>query len=97
MYKSPIEIIETQMRMEYENGVLKCVQNFFPNVDKDELYKALRYDRRQYDKGYADGYAEGTKEVADRLKQWVVESSNYWFSCSVNAEIDDVLKDMFNK
>lgn len=97
MYKSPIEIIETQMRMEYEDGVLKCVQNFLPNVDKDELFKALRYDRQQYSEGYADGYIKGATELADKLKQWVVESSNYWFSCSVNAEIDDVLKEMINK
>lgn len=97
MYESPIELITTQISAEFDEGVLKCIRSFYPKIDENELMKALRYDRRQYDKGYADGYAEGAKEVADRLKQWVIESSNYWFSCSVNAEIDDVLEKMINK
>lgn len=42
-------------------------------------------------------YINGATELANRLKKWVVESSNYWFSCSVNAEIDDILKEMINE
>ena len=29
------------------------------NVNKEELIKALKYDRDQYEKGYDDGYDEG--------------------------------------
>ena len=29
------------------------------NVDKDELMKALKYDRNQYEEGYRAGYAAG--------------------------------------
>lgn len=93
MYKSPIELFTSQMNMEYENGVLKCVQSYYPTVDKDELYKALKYDRDQYDKGYVDG----ATELANRLKEWFVENSNYWFSHSVNMEIDEVLEKMIGK
>ena len=93
MYESPIQVLTTQMNIEYENGVFKCVQNYLPIVDKDELVKALQCDREQYDKGYIDG----ATELANRLKKWVVESSNYWFSCSVNAEIDEVLKEMIGE
>ena len=34
--------------------IFKAVQNVGVNVDRDELIKALRYDRDQYKKGYAD-------------------------------------------
>lgn len=55
MYKSPIDIIEKQMRMEFDDGIWKAVQDYAVSVDKEELIKALRYDRDQYEKGYADG------------------------------------------
>lgn len=89
-YKSPIELIATQWRTECENGALRVVREYFPSVDKDELIKALQYDRDQYDKGYVDG----ATEFAERLKKWFVENSNYWFSASVNAEINEVFKEM---
>lgn len=44
-----------QMNMEMENGILKAVQRYNIDVDKEELLKALKYDREQYDKGYQDG------------------------------------------
>ena len=93
MYKSPIEIYASQMSVEYENGVLQYVQKYFPYVDKDELYKALQYDRNQYDEGFVDG----ATELANRLKEWFVENSNYWFSHSVNMDIDEVLNNMISK
>lgn len=44
-------------------------------VDKEELIKALRYDRQQYDKGYADGYSkgyeQGRKEALESIKEYV--------------------------
>ena len=53
-YESPIEMIYGQMRIETENAICKAVQNVGVNVDKDELIKALQYDREQYQKGYKD-------------------------------------------
>ncbi len=53
-YKSPIEIINEKANEYLENGVMKSVYKAEFIVDKDELYKALRYDRGQYEKGYAD-------------------------------------------
>ena len=55
MYQSPIEIITRQMRTQFEDNVFKAIQDYGIVVDKDELIKALQYDRGQYDKGYADG------------------------------------------
>ena len=53
-YQSPIELIQDEMEMRVEGEVMKAVQNVVINVDKDELLKALAYDRDQYNKGYHD-------------------------------------------
>ena len=57
MYKSPIEIFESpihdvikQMCEEKENYIYQCVADIGVNIDKDELLRALQYDREQYDK-----------------------------------------------
>lgn len=89
MYKSPIEMALETFRFEQENNILKAVQNVGINVDKEELIKALQYDREQYEKGFEDGM----KCFAALLKDWFVENSNYLFSNTVNAEIDQLLKE----
>lgn len=53
-YKSPIELIAGNLQTRIENDAVKVVQSYGFNVDKAELEKALKYDRGQYDKGYAD-------------------------------------------
>lgn len=56
MYESPIEVLYGQMQTEIENDLLvKCSQAVEYNINKDELIKALKYDREQYEKGYSDG------------------------------------------
>lgn len=62
MYESPITIvygdIQTEFKRETESLIVSCVQNVGVDVNKDELVKALSYDRDQYDKGYADAKAD---------------------------------------
>lgn len=62
MYKSPIEItcgqLYTQIEGGAENTVLRVTRDMGVNVDKEELLKALQYDREQYEKGYADAKSE---------------------------------------
>ena len=60
MYQSPIEKfygnIQSQMIEDDENRLMCTVtQSIGYKVDKDELIKALQYDRQQYEKGYQDG------------------------------------------
>lgn len=55
-YESPITIAIGQMRMEQDNNIYRAIQEYGVDVDKDELIKALRYDREQYEKGYVNGY-----------------------------------------
>ena len=67
MYESPIELLVTdihrQIVEQQEDAVYKAVLNFVPNIDKGELIRALRYDREQYAKGYADGKADAEKSL----------------------------------
>ena len=62
-YKSPITMIVDQMRVKQEGEVFTAVQNVGISVDKDELLKALAYDRDQYEKGLKDGYARGYEQA----------------------------------
>ena len=87
-YESPIGVwwsdtkIE-QLRDEYDNLIVKAVKNVCPNVDKDELIKALQYDRGQYEKGFADGIAfeppvktqgDSIRAMSDEeLAEWIDE------------------------
>lgn len=62
MYESPINVIYEQAKTRIEHkldaDVLTIVQNYGINVDKEELIRALQYDRQQYEKGYEDAKAE---------------------------------------
>ncbi len=69
MYESPFDMVMTPLSITYEEvkkdidgqiieSVLKATQAVNVTVDKEELLRALRYDRDQYDKGYADAKAE---------------------------------------
>ena len=61
-YKSPIEMIATEMQTKYEDDCVSVCQRYGFNIDKNELAKALAYDRNQYDKGFKDGYNQALKE-----------------------------------
>jgi len=53
-YESPINIIYGEINNKLENEVLTAIHNLGIDVDKEELVRALRYDREQYQKGYDD-------------------------------------------
>ena len=61
MYQGPIRLIysdvQRQVEKQVEKFVLTEVQKVGVDVDKDELLKALAYDRGQYEKGRADALA----------------------------------------
>lgn len=68
-YKSPIELMQTQMQMQVEDYIMKAVMKVGINVDKEELLKALQYDRNQYDKGYKDGCSKCRQELMEILRE----------------------------
>lgn len=57
-YQSPIQQFVSDISLKMENDVCTAVQDVGIYVDKDELIKALQYDREQYDRGYKQGYED---------------------------------------
>lgn len=67
-YESPIKQFVSEMQTTYENDAIKVIQNFGFDIDKNELAKALAYDRKQYEIGYQQGKADGAREFAEYMK-----------------------------
>lgn len=74
-YESPIKLFQTdplveQLRDETDNMIYRAVIHADVNVDREELIRALEYDRGQYEKGYADGlaYKPPIQTNADRIR-----------------------------
>lgn len=93
MYKSPIEIImrDTYQKIleQREENIFKAILETGVKVDKEELLKALKYDREQYNKGYMDG----VNEFAERLKEkisGVLEVNAFW----LEGYLDYLLREM---
>ena len=72
MYESPVNKILGEMQTTYENNCIKAVQSYGFDVNKEELTKALAYDRNQYEKGYIDGYLEAFTKIIDIIKNMEV-------------------------
>lgn len=63
-YKSPVDIyyrdILEQVKEATDNYIMAEIK-MYVDVDKDELIKAMKYDRNQYATGYRNGYADAQK------------------------------------
>ena len=55
MYESPINAYFGEVETKFNGAVFKAIQSVGIDVNKDELIKALAYDREQYERGYHDG------------------------------------------
>ena len=80
-YQSPIELIQGNLQTQIENNCVKAVQSYGFNVDKEELRKALEYDRNQYEKGYADALEKNERPRGE----WIVTERGY--ECSKCGEL----------
>lgn len=72
-YESPIQVYMGQMRLEQEDNIYRAIQEYGVNVDKEELIKALQYDRNQYDEGYLNGYAKGYQAKASEVAREILK------------------------
>jgi hypothetical protein len=77
MYECPINFvfddIQMQIVKQQENEAYMAVQKCGVNVDKEELMRALQYDREQYEQGYEDAAKHITKTIIKKLRtkqQW---------------------------
>ena len=97
MYESPIQLIETQMRTEIENEIFRAIKEVGVDVNKDELIKALRYERNQYSKGYKDGYDDGlakVNEIAEQIKMAFYYEFDELIPSIMADKIDEIVKNM---
>ena len=90
MYESPIKIIESTIDSIYKDIVKKkddaifaeIQSSFGVDLDRDELIRALQYDRDQYNKGYDDGKRDAMAELVRcenciYRSQYADENGNY--------------------
>ena len=83
-YESPItKYVDRMIKdiVEKEDGyLLEEVRKVGFNIDKDELAKALQYDRKQYEKGFSDGrlYQPAIVTNADRIRAMTDEELAEW-------------------
>ena len=97
MYESPIKVDFTeplieQLKNEADEYVVRTCQRMIPTVNKEELIKALQYDRDQYLRGYTDGLAYKPPIItnADRIRamsdeelaEWLGQYGERSFACT---------------
>lgn len=95
MYEPPIKMIVKRVSKEianecndtHEKNLMEALRQAEFVVDKEEVFKALNYDREQYEKGFSDGFDEGKKAVA---QYYLYEA--YSRIIDVKDEIDHALK-----
>jgi len=83
-YESPIDLIISEMNMRMDGEIFKAVQNVGVNVERDELIKALAYDRDQYQKGYNDRDSEIVRCKDCKLQE--CEGRNGMIVCDITGE-----------
>lgn len=87
-WESPItkiygDIHNEIVRQDEENCAFAIEQAIGYKVDKEELIKALQYDRNQYDKGYNDGRKETFVEELKKIKEEIEELEYDDFDCNL--------------
>lgn len=97
-YKPPIEIYQTieQVNKDFIENQEKQIMlqvNQYVDVDKEELIKALKYDRDQYHKGFEDGAREALREL--KVYKKALEIACWDTMC--NCLHDDYYNDLLQK
>lgn len=108
MYESPIQRIvgemQTRMMQQEEDSMMMQVrQQVGYAVDKEELLKALQYDREQYRKGYSDALETIKEKIKEEIKEehrvaFMTEYGSFFYNGVVNGllkavEIIDIHKE----
>lgn len=84
-YKSPIEIIQGEWEPKIENDVVRATQSYGIYVDKEELIKALNYDREQY----KAGYRAALEEISRYINTWKEGTSPWEYKNPVLLKVTD--------
>lgn len=85
MYESPISLYRSvdktikDLRKRIDDSVLLEVREKMKiEINAEELRRALRYDRQQYERGYKDGI----RKAATPEARWIICSDGYYPYCS---------------
>lgn len=75
MYESPItefvsDVASEIVKEREDSLIMQIKQEVLYDIDKEGLIKALKYDRQQYEKGYADGLVNLCE---DTVVDWMIE------------------------
>lgn len=97
-YNSPISVIiqmvdehiKEVQKQEETAVVAEITRQMGVNIDKDELIRALNYDRHQYEKGYVDGRMSGKNEIESKLVH--IETRFAIQKYRLNAEVEEWIK-----
>jgi hypothetical protein len=92
MYESPITQVLGEMQITYENECLKAVQSYGFDVNKEELTKALQYDREQYTKGHKDGYEKAVADFVEAVKEEYPLTD--WALYAFHRKIEDIAQEL---
>ena len=73
-YESPVTLLCQQVAdaitQDQENKIMAEIKyQMAVDINKEELLKALKYDRDQYNKGYNDGYLAGAQYAMDEMQK----------------------------
>lgn len=64
-YESPVKVYQSELQTVIEDETLHVAQSMGVDVNKEELLKALAYDRDQYKEGYEAGYKRAIKDITE--------------------------------
>lgn len=96
MWESPVNIFEIhepiieEINKQTEETVFKAIHRVGVDVNKEELIKAMQYDRNQYEKGYKDGYVVAIDEFAERLRR----NSRLGYIGYLDEVIEEILEEL---
>lgn len=75
-YDSPVKILQQEIETKLDGEILKCIQKYGIDVNKEKLIKALNYDREQFEVGNKVGYIQGITDFYYQIKRFENKENN---------------------
>lgn len=97
-WESPVNIIEKEWETKIEGDIVKAIKSYDIDVNKEELIKALNYDRNQYKAGYKDALEWMQRVIMLNMPDIIRYSENQDAGVqikNINDYIDLRLKQLF--
>ena len=95
-YESPITFNIGELNKTFDDSIMKALLKCDINVDKEELIKALEYDRMQYDKGYSDGKNDRPKGKWIEGTMFNVECGYKCSRCGLVVVNPKIMDELYN-